>query len=77
MIDVISIESRKARPVAPSESFRPETPTRRRCNLCTASFRCHGPFERFCRKCRERDELLRFSEWLPEQGTDLPQSLSA
>jgi hypothetical protein len=38
----------------------------RACNLCGQIFRARGAFERFCRRCREEREELRFEGWLPE-----------
>lgn len=38
---------------------------RQRCNLCKEVFRAASKFHRFCKACRQGNELFRFSEWLP------------
>lgn len=44
----------------------------RRCNLCSEHFRPRSPHERYCRSCRERDELLRYSDWMGELIEEVP-----
>ncbi len=39
--------------------------TRHLCNLCNATFRSNLPHQLFCESCRNGDETLRYSEWLP------------
>ena len=48
----------------------------RRCNLCGEVFRPRTRFERFCRQCKTKDELLRFIHWLPEADEPLTAKLS-
>ncbi|MEW6055743.1 MAG: hypothetical protein AB1540_03940 [Bdellovibrionota bacterium] len=38
-----------------------------RCNICHRTFRALSRFNRFCNKCKQFDELYRFSGWLPEK----------
>lgn len=35
-----------------------------RCNICSSVFRAATPFQRFCRSCKDGDELFKFSEWM-------------
>ena len=35
------------------------------CNLCDRSFRRASQFDRFCKSCKQHDELYRFAGWLP------------
>jgi len=37
---------------------------RMRCNLCNRVFRTTSPYYRFCKPCRNEDEVFRFAEWL-------------
>jgi hypothetical protein len=39
---------------------------RRPCNLCGARFTARSAFERYCAACRSTEEILQFSEWLPD-----------
>lgn len=39
-----------------------------RCNLCNKEFRANSAFYRFCRTCKQEDELFRFYNWLPVQA---------
>ena len=39
---------------------------RLRCNICSRIFRAGSRFHRFCRSCKQEDDIFRFSEWLPE-----------
>jgi hypothetical protein len=59
------------------KSGRPVFSLRRPCNICGEIYRAHTVFERFCGRCRQEEELLRFSDWLPEPGESLPARLSA
>jgi len=38
----------------------------RPCNICGEIYRPHSSFDRYCGQCKHREELLRFSDWLPE-----------
>ena len=44
---------------------KPANSRRFRCNLCYKVFRPTTAFHRFCKFCRQDDELFRFYEWLP------------
>ena len=64
------------KPALPKEGHG--RPTRQRsCNLCDEKFMPRNPFERFCRQCKDEDELLRFAGWLPEMDDSSPPKLSA
>ena len=39
-----------------------------RCNICNTGFFSKEPHRLFCDLCRERDELFRFADWLPDGG---------
>ena len=49
----------------------------RYCNICGHPFKPRTAFERFCQGCRADNELLKFSEWLPEAGNALKEHLPA
>lgn len=49
----------------------------RTCNLCSIAFKPKTPFDRYCADCRQGNELLRFSEWLPETEFTIQKRLSA
>jgi hypothetical protein len=49
----------------------------RRCNLCADEFAQRSAFERYCDACRDGNELLRFSEWLPEIDAAIEEKLTA
>ncbi len=49
----------------------------RPCNLCERKFEPRNAFVRFCSACRERDELLRFNEWLPQIEEEIVEKMSA
>lgn len=34
-----------------------------RCNICHKPFRADSRFERFCRSCKQGDDLYRFAGW--------------
>lgn len=36
-----------------------------RCNICDRVFKDESRFARFCRACKQDDELYRFAGWLP------------
>ena len=36
------------------------------CNLCDIAFHPRTVFDRYCVQCREQEELLKFSDWLPQ-----------
>ena len=38
-----------------------------RCNLCDRVFRVVSRFGRICKRCKESDDLYRFSGWLLEK----------
>lgn len=61
--------------------FSPVRSTRkqkcRRCNLCGEEFYLHTLFDRFCIHCKEKNELLRFSNWLPEVDETLVTRFTA
>jgi hypothetical protein len=50
---------------------------KRKCNLCAREFKPLSPFTRYCHRCREEEELLRFSEWLPETSEAVRARISA
>lgn len=56
---------------------RKATPRVRCCNLCGRSFRAPHAFARYCRQCKEQEEVLKYSEWLPELDGTLPTKVSA
>lgn len=37
---------------------------RQRCNLCNRIFRSNSRYLRFCKSCRNEDEVFRFADWL-------------
>lgn len=39
------------------------------CNLCHREFIARTRFHRFCVRCKQRDELFRFAEWMPVTGS--------
>jgi len=41
------------------------TTEKRHCNICQQLFYPEFRFQRFCRKCRAKDECFMFNEWLP------------
>lgn len=47
------------------------------CSLCGQNFRPHTVFERYCGHCKKDEELLKFSDWLPEIDEALTARLSA
>lgn len=49
----------------------------RRCNLCADEFQPRTVFDRYCRNCKDENELLKFSEWLPELDAALTKRFSA
>ena len=49
----------------------------RPCNLCMRTFDPHTVFDRFCPNCREQNELLKFSDWLPELPEYIQQKIPA
>jgi hypothetical protein len=49
----------------------------RLCNLCTQEFLTHTLFDRYCEECREKSELLKFSDWLPELDEAIADQISA
>ncbi len=49
----------------------------RSCNLCLEEFAPHTVFDRYCATCKEENELLKFSEWLPEIDRAITERLSA
>ncbi|HAR41795.1 MAG TPA: hypothetical protein DCS07_04075 [Bdellovibrionales bacterium] len=55
---------------APRTRFRQGAKTRR-CNLCAEEFPVRSVFDRYCQKCREQNELFKFSDWLPELNEQL------
>jgi rRNA maturation endonuclease Nob1 len=44
------------------EKLRKLTLFRLRCNLCNRMFKAATGFHRFCRRCKQDDELFRFGE---------------
>lgn len=36
------------------------------CNICGKTFHARTMFDRYCGQCKEGEELLKFSDWLPE-----------
>lgn len=49
----------------------------RRCNLCSGGFHPGTVFDRYCPTCREQNELLKFSEWLPDLDAAIQEKLIA
>ena len=49
----------------------------RRCNLCTYEFHPRTVFDRYCPTCKEKSELLRFSDCLPELDAAIVERISA
>jgi len=49
----------------------------RRCNLCAEEFHPRTVFDRYCVTCKNENELLKFSEWLPELDAAITERLSA
>lgn len=49
----------------------------RRCNLCADEFHPRTVFDRYCTTCKQKSELLKFSEWLPELDAAITERLSA
>lgn len=39
---------------------------KRRCNLCERHFKPQSKFQRYCRHCRDDEEVLKYGDWLPE-----------
>ena len=49
----------------------------RSCNLCSSCFHPRTAFDRYCQECREHNELLRFSDWLPDLNPVIEEKLIA
>ena len=49
----------------------------RSCNLCSGRFSPKSAFERYCSTCREKNELLKFSECLPDLELAFQEKLIA
>jgi hypothetical protein len=49
----------------------------RRCNLCSYAFSTRTVFDRYCPSCKNRSELLKFSDWLPELDPSFESKVSA
>ncbi len=49
-----------------TKRHRKRTKVTRKCNLCGSKFTTAGAHILFCSKCRANNEVIRFSEWLPE-----------
>lgn len=49
----------------------------RPCNICGTIYRPHTAFDRYCSHCKQNEELLRFSDWLPEIDAALTARVSA
>lgn len=47
------------------------------CNICGNTFRSRSLFQRFCYRCKESEEILRFVDWLPELDDSLVARMSA
>jgi len=47
----------------------------RSCNLCMETFRPKTVFDRYCAKCKEKKEILKFSDWLPDLAIELTEQL--
>lgn len=61
----------------PKLKLRDQRMRPRLCNLCTNEFKLRTVFDRYCVSCKEENELLRFSEWLPEIDAEITERLSA
>ena len=48
----------------------------KKCELCAHTFHSRRVFDRFCWKCKDEDERIRFAEWLPELDLPLVDSLA-
>lgn len=48
----------------------------RRCNLCAEHFRPRSHYERYCTSCKEKNDLFRFGNWLPEFDDELMMRFS-
>jgi len=59
--------------LSPLRSIKKEN---RCCNICGHTFRPRSVFQRYCHHCKEGEELLRFSDWLPEVDDTLIARLS-
>lgn len=51
--------------------------SRKPCNLCNERFLPRTVFERYCKKCRENNELFKFSEYLPDLDLAFDEKLIA
>lgn len=49
----------------------------RPCNLCAERFTPRTVFDRFCPTCKNENELLKFSDWLPEVDQSVEEKISA
>lgn len=52
----------------------------RHCNLCNHPFQIRTTFDRYCKACKGKNELFKFSEWLPnltDFQEDINEKLSA
>lgn len=47
------------------------------CNICGNTFQARSVFQRFCYRCKESEEMLRFMDWLPEVDDSLVARVSA
>lgn len=47
------------------------------CNICGQSFKPQSAFERYCHHCKEEEEILKYSDWLPEVDGVLTARISA
>jgi len=47
------------------------------CNLCGKSFHARNAFQRYCLQCKREEELLKFSDWLPELDQTLNTQIPA
>ena len=49
----------------------------RRCNLCAKKFTQRTGFDRYCHTCKAENDLLKFSDWLPEVDEAVREKISA
>ena len=60
-----------------TKKHRKHAKSNRQCNLCGNKFSTVGAHILFCSRCRESNDVIRFSEWLPEIATDDYAEISA
>lgn len=49
----------------------------RDCNLCSRKFKARTIFDRYCDDCKGRNDVFRFSEWLPDLDASLTDQIPA